>query len=179
MANMYEYNTSSAHKLNDNYRYSNPKTRNPETPAEVRRAPVRQTKKAELTKAQLVSRRVGRVLKTALCFAVAFIIINRYVAINEANSRINELKDEYNSVVAANEDLQAKIDKAVDLKTLQTVASEKFGMVRPERYQMFYIDMELDDFAENVAQNENEDEKEKVAVTGVPGTIIGAMKIFK
>ena len=101
------------------------------------------------------------------------------VAINEANSRISELKKEYNSIVAVNQDLQAKIDKSIDLKKLQTVASEKFGMVRPERYQMFYVDMQLGDYAENVAKEKVDDVKEKVAVMGVPGTIISAMKMFK
>ena len=52
-------------------------------------------------------------------------------------------------------------------------------MVRPEQYQIFYVDMGMDDYSENVAENAAENAKEKVAVNGVPGTIIGAMKIFK
>lgn len=178
MANMYGYNSSSAHKLNDSYDYRK-LSESVSRPTEVRTVSKKHTKRAELTKAQIVSKRIKNTLQVAFIFVTAFVIINRYVAINEANTQISELKEEYNSVVAANQDLQAKIDRAVDLKKLQTIASDKFGMIRPERYQMFYIDMNQADFSESVAQTQSEDAKESVAVNGVPGTIIGAMKIFK
>ena len=42
-----------------------------------------------------------------------------------------------------------KIDKTIDLNQLQNVAGEKLGMVRPERYQMFYVDLEMGDKTEN------------------------------
>ena len=171
MANMYGYNTSSAFKLDENdRRIEHAQRRAVESNEKERRATVN---KSKATKSKFA------LLKIAVCFAVAFMIVVRYVAINEANSKISELKKEYSSIIAANQDLQAKIDKAIDLKKLQIVANEKFGMVRPERYQMFYVDMQLDDYAENVAKEKADDVKEKVAVMGVPGTIISAMKIFK
>lgn len=167
MANMYGYNTSSAYRLDENDRLMKPMHRE-----DAKR-------EASKSREKKTAARRWTFLKIGICFAIAFVIVGRYVAINEANSRISELKKEYNSIVAVNQDLQAKIDKSIDLKKLQTVASEKFGMVRPERYQLFYVDMQLGDYAENVAKEKADDVKEKVAVMGVPGTIISAMKMFK
>lgn len=176
MANMYGYNTSSAHKLDERSARTGHERHN-ETSGQSNGDA--QGARAARTAKSVKASRLLNFFKVAACFTVAFVIISRYVAINEANSRIAELKKEYNSIIATNQDLQAKIDKTVDLKKLQTVASEKLGMVRPERYQIFYVDMQLDDSCENVAAEKANDEREKVAVTGVPGTIIGSMKIFK
>ena len=174
MANMYNYNTSSAYKLDYNYLDEQVKNkRNAESEAK------RQEKERVLSQKQLREKRVKAFAAIVMVFMLSFIVINRYVEINEARNAMNDLQSEYNSIVAANQDLQAKIDKAVDLKKLQTVANEKFGMVRPERYQMFYIDMQQEDKAENVAQDKAGDEREKIAVQGVPGTLISNMRMFK
>ena len=53
-------------------------------------------------------------------------------------------------VQAENQAIKAKIDKSVDLKNLQTIANEKFGMVRPENYQVFYVNLDSGDYSENV-----------------------------
>lgn len=174
MANLYNYNTSSAYKLDQNY--LDRKKKNEENRAAEERE--KERKKALALKQQH-ERRIKMLIAIAAVFVMSFIVVNRYVEINEAQNAINKLQGEYNSIVASNQDLQAKIDKAVDLKKLQVIASEKFGMVRPERYQMFYIDMQQVDKAENVAQDKEGYEKEKIAVQGVPGTLISSMKIFK
>lgn len=174
MANNYNYNTSSAYKFDYNYLDQQIKNkRNAEMEA--------RNKKKEIVMSQKQSRekRIKAFAMVVALFVLSFIVINRYVEINEARNAMNQLRNEYNSIVATNQALQAKIDKAVDLKKLQTMASEKFGMVRPERYQMFYIDMQQDDKAENVADKKAGDEREKIAVQGVPGTLISNMKMFK
>lgn len=176
MANMYGYNTSSAHKTEV---YADDLGQERRTAAQKRREEIKRVQEARRAAKVNAQLRFRKMLGVAACFVMAFLIISRYVAINEANTEISNLKDEYNNIVASNQDLQAKIDKAIDLKKLQTVASEKFGMVKPERYQIFYVDMQQGDFSENIAANKADDERKKVAVTGVPGTIIGSMKLFK
>ena len=165
---MYGYNTSSAYRTDFNYIDEKREKEKKEFNMKKREERIRAAKRQ-----QLALQRAANTIRVLVVFAVAFVIINRYVAINEANSRINELKKTYNEQLATNQNLQAKIDKSIDLKKLQTVASEKFGMVRPEQYQIFYVDMGMDDYSENVAENAAENAKEKVAVNGVPGTIIG------
>lgn len=173
---MYGYNTSSAHKTEV---YAENLGQERRTAAEKRRDEIKSAQNARRAAQAKARLRFWKAVGVTVCFATAFLIISRYVAINEANTEISSLKDEYSSIVASNQDLQAKIDKAIDLKKLQTVASEKFGMVKPERYQIFYVDMSRGDFSENIAAATQEDERQKVAVAGVPGTIIGSMKLFK
>lgn len=174
MANLYGYNTSSAHKL-ESYSYSSPGKK----PSGEKTLEKRQKKQEAAKKKNRALKNIAATLKLLAVFGVAFAIINGYVAINEANSGVAKLKKEYETALAENQDLQAKIDKAIDPKQLQSIAGEKFGMVRPERYQMFYIDMNQEDVSENIANSEIKDEKQAVAASGVLGTVIGKMKLFK
>ena len=140
----------------------------------------KKSRNAEIQRIKLNNRKaLCRVVGVVVAFAMAFAIVNGYVAINEANNEISSLKAEYNNIVASNQAIQVKIDKAVDLKELQTVAGEKYGMIRPERYQMFYIDLEMKDFSENTRGNEKVAKQDKVRVTGVPGIITGTLNIFQ
>ena len=171
MSNMYGYNTSSAYKMEigfDSFK-----------PADNNRLHTND-KKVERTKASVKKHsaiNLANFLRVAICFAVAFVIVNGYVKINEARGQLAQLEKQYNDIVAANQDLQVKIDKAIDLEQLQAVANEKYGMVRPERYQMFYVDMEQGDASEIYAEKDGS--WKKVAVNGVTGTITSAMNIFK
>ncbi|MBO4941387.1 MAG: hypothetical protein J6D15_04210 [Clostridia bacterium] len=166
MSNLYSYNTSSAYKLDYTYdamRHNESKRLHEES------------KKSENKKHSFLN--ITNFIRVALCFAIAFVIVNGYVKINEAYSSVAKLEKQYNEIVATNQDLQVKIDKAVDLEQLLTIANEKFGMISPERYQMFYVDLSQNDFAQ-VCSDENNRETE-VAMSGVTGTITGAMNIFK
>lgn len=170
MANMYGYNTSTARKLNVDSREYGHNLQNglhKESKSKVRSGASRAR-----------GLKVSTVALVALVFAAAFVIVNGYVAINEAKSEILELKEEYNDMIAENQAIQVKIDKAVDLSSLQTVAEEKFGMMRPERYQMFYVDLSQNDFSESTERSKDADGERAVAVTGVTGTITGTLNIF-
>lgn len=169
MSNLYGYNTSSAYKLEIDFGA----TVRSENAGLHRNDSKTETKATE----KRHSIKLSNILRVALCFVVAFVIVNGYVKINEAYNEIDQLETKYNKVVAANQDLQVKIDKAVDLEQLQSIANEKYGMVRPERYQMFYVDMEQDDIAETYA--DKDDTQKNVAMSGVAGTITSAMNIFK
>ncbi len=172
MSNLYGYNSSSAYKLDDDYKL-NTRTANGRLHENSRRTETKTKAVAE----KKTTVKFSSILKIAICFAVAFVIVNGYVKINEAYSQIAKLEKEYNDVIATNQDLQVKIDKAIDLEQLQTIVSEKYGMARPERYQMFYIDMEQGDVAKTF-KDEKKTEK-KVKMSGVTGTITSAMNIFK
>ncbi len=174
MSNLYGYNTSSAFKVEigfDSYGKTDNKRlhTNDKDYKEYRRTRTASKKHTSF--------RLANFLRVAICFVVAFVIVNGYVKINEARGRVTQLEKQYNDIVAANQDLQVKIDKAIDLEQLQAVACEKYGMVRPERYQMFYVDMEQSDTGEIYAAKDGS--RKKVAVNGVTGTITSAMNIFK
>lgn len=168
MANMYDYNSSTARKLyfddiNAGHNYQK----------ELQSKNVRQAKPAKKTK-----RGFGGLISVVLTFALAFVVINGYVKINEAKNEITVLQNRYNDIVASNQAIQVKIDKKVDIKGLQEIAGEKFGMARPERYQMFYVDLGAEDFSENTAQIKKSKTEEKINLAGVPGIISGTLNIF-
>lgn len=174
MANLYGYNTSSARKLNEiDHYYGQNDRRELQNKG---KAP--QQRRVQRT-SQKHQRGIGGLVCIAMLFVMAFSVVWGYVAINEANNEISGLKAEYNNIVASNQALQVKIDKAINLKELQTLAGEKFGMVRPERYQMFYVDLEMNDFSENTLDKKKIEKQNKVAIMGAPGIITGALNIFQ
>ncbi len=176
MANLYGYNTSTARKLSEfDSMYGR------DLQKELRKEnkePDLKIIKAKAAPRAKAKAKFSNVLLVILCFAMAFTVASGYVAINEADNEISKLVDEYNSIVASNQAIQVKIDKAVDLKELQTVAGEKFGMVKPERYQMFYVDLEMDDFAES-KKDEKHKEEGTFAGMGAPGIITGTLNLLQ
>lgn len=173
MSNMYGYNTSSAYKIEIGF--SDRQTVNERLHTNDKKNKTAERPKGAVKKHSAFN--VANFLRVAICFAIAFVIVNGYVKINEARGEVAQLEKQYNEIVAANQDLQVKIDKAIVLEQLEAVANEKFGMVRPERYQMFYVDMEQGDVAETFASEDGS--RKKVAMSGVAGTITSAMNIFK
>ncbi len=172
MANLYGYNTSSAYKLGEtDLRYGQNLQR--EIHKENRSA-------AKPVASQRPKTRSGfaNIVMVAAFFMMAFAVVSGYVAINEAKNEISSLQSEYNDIVASNQAIQVKIDKAIDLNKLQAVAGERFGMVRPERYQMFYVDLQMNDFAEKTSDKMQDEKNTKIANMGVPGVITGALNIF-
>ena len=122
---------------------------------------------------------VRKMFLVAVGFMLAFFVVRGYVAINEADNRINELSHDLRMVQAENQAIKAKIDKSVDLKNLQAIANEKFGMVRPENYQVFYVNLDSGDYSENVEENNSESNTESVAVEGAAGVLISSADMFK
>lgn len=169
MANMYDYHSSNARKLYfDDINAGHNYQRELQTNIKERQAkPIRKAKRG-----------FGGLLGVILTFALAFVVINGYVKINEAKNQITVLQNQYNDIVASNQAIQVKIDKKVDIKELQEVAGERFGMARPERYQMFYVDLGAEDFSENTAQIKKSKTEEKINLAGVPGIISGTLNIF-
>lgn len=119
-----------------------------------------------------------RMFVGVVCFTVAFFIVQGYVQINETENHITSLKKELRMVEAENQAIKAKIDKSVDLKTLQGIASEQFGMVRPENYQVFYIDLDAEDYVEDVSEKKSKG-YDDIPVESVTGVLISSTDIFR
>ncbi len=132
--------------------------------------PKKVNKKAEFV------RKVKKYAMTAAILVLAFMIVRGYVAIDEMSGNISSLKKEYNSVVAENQAIKAEIDKSLDLEELQKVATEEYGMTRPDRSQVYYVDMGLCDSGAVIASNDGE--KEEPSLTGASGMLVDSMNIF-
>lgn len=115
----------------------------------------------------------------AAVFVIAFFMVRGYIAINEAENNITSLKAELRMIQAENQAIKAKIDKSIDLKNLQLVANEKFGMVRPENYQVFYMDLDFDDYTESADNKNYKKEKKEIPVESVTGVLISSADMFR
>lgn len=159
------FNTSSAYKL-DNFAEK----------TEQKTTHKRPDQKKKVNKKAIFVRKIKRLAMVATVIILAFMMVRGYVALDEMNGNITKLKKEYNSIVAENQAIQAEIDKNLDLEELQRVATEEYGMTRPERYQVFYVDMGFSDTGMRIAENESE--KEEPSLAGASGMLVDSMNIF-
>lgn len=159
------YNTSSAYKLDSFVKETEKKTTHKNTEPNKK-----------VNKKAVFVRKVKSLAMVATVLVLAFMMVRGYVSIDEMNGKITSLKKEYNSITAENQAIQAEIDKKLDLEELQRVATEEYGMTRPERYQIFYVDMGFGDTGVRVADNKNE--KEEPSLTGASGMLVDSMNIF-
>lgn len=118
--------------------------------------------------------KIKTVAKCAAIFALAIIMIYRYVQISESGAKINELKKEYIGLNGDAQELQSNIDKSIDLSALERQAQEELGMVRPDRNQIFYVNMNGDDYGELT-----ESEEKAGNISSASGSMIRAIDMIK
>lgn len=158
------FNTSSAYKLDDFAPSGSNKTQ---------KQPIRRKK---VNKKAVMVRKIKKAAMTACLLALAFMIVRGYVSIDEMNGSISSLKTDYNKIIAENQAISAEIDKSLDLSELQSIAKEKYGLVRPEKYQVFYIDMSEGDDGQLLASADKE--KKTPSLTGASGILADSMNVF-
>ena len=156
------FNTSSAYKLDRTADRNEKKTTH-----------VNHTLK-KVNKRENKVRTIKRYAMVATIVVLAFMMVRGYVAIDELDGNIADKRKEYNSITAENQAIQAEIDKNLDLEELQTVATDEFGMTRPESYQVFYVDIESGDDGVLVAEGK----EEKTSIEGASGMLVDSMNIF-
>ena len=136
--------------------------------------------KAETTQRQ--TKRVSRtdMLRTflgiALVVCMCMLMLYRYAAILESSAQIEKLGAEIAELEAKNQAIQAKIDRGLELGTLETYATEQLGMIRPDSSQMFYIDMRLGD--ETRTDAETGKKEAGSALQGAPGALVHAIQVL-
>lgn len=78
----------------------------------------------------------------AVCFAFIGSNINYRVQINELNSAIVNLDKELNEKKSENTRLNMALNSKISLENVQDYAENVLGMVKRERYQIVYFDLE-------------------------------------
>lgn len=107
-------------------------------------------------------------------FVAAMIILCRYVGILNGNRRISELEKQYGEIVSQNQAMQVKIDGKLEKGEIEKIAKEELGMMVPESYQVFYIQMDMQDGGDGQTND-----KPSEAVLGTPGTLMNAFRVLK
>ncbi len=134
--------------------------------------PVRETRKA-------VRINKKRFTRFALCvcmfFALCFTVLYRYAIILQSNQEIRALEDKMDAIVAENQTLQTKIDKQLEISEIERVAGEELGMMKPQAYQIFYIDMDMSDGGNSGTISTDV----AGSMQGVPGALVNAFRVLK
>lgn len=92
--------------------------------------------------------------------SISLLILARYAMIMDLNNEINRLKKEVVNSEKMNENLTIELMKHCDIKQIEEVASNKFGMVHPSGINIVYLDEKIDNKA-----NEDETIKEEKKVS--------------
>ena len=133
-------------------------------------------KKPQTSEFVHVSKR--RVMQVMLVVAIVFVlcctIIYRYASILESNQKINALEKQYIDVLAANQALQTKIDRGLEMGEIEEYARKELGMMKPESAQMFYVDMKLSDDGVTTQVGDGNN-----MITGTPGALVNAFRVLK
>lgn len=115
--------------------------------------------------------------KVGAVFLLCFLMIYRYAMILETNEEIDKLAKEFAAIETTNQALQAKIDRELELGALEEYAATQLGMIKPDSSQIFYVDMQLGDGAQ---ENGNAgEESEKPILQGTPGALVHAIQVLK
>ncbi len=112
--------------------------------------------------------------RVGIVFAMCYLMIYRYAMILESNDKIAKLSDDLLAAEYNNQAIQAKIDRGLELSVLEDYATGQLGMIRPDNSQIFYVDIQLGNTAENT-----EDNSEKRALQGTPGALVHAIQVLK
>ena len=103
-----------------------------------------------------------------IIFAIAFFIVMREVNIAQESNTVNSLKVQLEDARTRNKRAELDLESSVDLKRIEQIATEKYGMARPEKNQIVYINVRQNDFTEEVSK--------KDAVAALSGSVGDGIK---
>lgn len=166
----YYSNTSTAYEIPMTYpeRVKTPANR----PVQKPKSRTAQEKRATSSKTGII--RVCTVLM--LAFVLCCAVVYRYAVILECNQEIKALEKQYETILSENQVMQGKIDRSLEVGEIEKVAREELGMMKPEAYQIFYIDMDMQDMGSAGSASSNQNSG---ALVGIPGTLVNAFRVLK
>lgn len=112
-------------------------------------------KKKEESRAKAKAVRI-KMQRTIVCcisiFALcAGFMISKNVTAYESKINVEKLQKELNSLKEYSSQKEFELDKKTDLYEVEEIATNKLGMVRPEKYQTVYVNIKQDDVTEVTA----------------------------
>ena len=116
-------------------------TETPERPEEL------QNRKAELIPAirELLAKKIKKkfkfsiISKVLIIFALGLVVILRYGQISELGYKTDGINKENEKILESNGNLNANIQKEIDLAKIRQIAESKLGLKPPDANQIIYI----------------------------------------
>ena len=133
----------------------------------AKRKQTRESKKA------LFFKRVRVCAAFAIAFAVAFGILFTNAVIIEKASQVNDMQKQLTELTEANNQVMLDIEKNLDLNKIEEIAINELGMKRPDKYQIVYVNVEQNDYAEI-----SKEEKEPLTLASTFGAIGSGISRF-
>lgn len=132
--------------------------------------PRRETKPVKRTQPQKKHKfRWSVVLVGLICFGLSMIMIQRFAYINEVEQEITAVQKQLFLLQASNQQKTLKLEETTDLKTLETIATQQFGMSKPTKNQVVYVEVSNQDSAEIMRPEKK---------TGLFGGIVQTVKVL-
>ncbi len=136
--------------------------------------PATETKTSQVQTSSNQKKMLKTFCKIAGVMALCFLMIYRYAMILESNDRITKLTAQVAELTANNQAMQDKLDRGLELGSLETYATQELGMIRPDSTQVFYVDVQL----ENTTVG-TDDSGETNVLQGTPGALVHAIRVLK
>lgn len=100
------------------------------------------------------------VFNVMLLFALSFAVIYRYAIITELSYEIDKLGKEYESLLEEKSVLEFELEKGMNLATVEDVATNKLGMVRPDKNQVIGVSVPKTDYTVAAVDEKSETDKQ-------------------
>ena len=95
----------------------------------------------------------GNMISVVLLVVMAFAVLFRGLMITSGYEKLEEKNATLSETISENQKIQFKIDQALDLNNIETIATEQFGMDQPTKGQTVYINLEQSDEVTKVSDS--------------------------
>lgn len=116
-------------------------------------------KKADITSAKHVkaTKKSGllvALIYIAVIFSIALCLVTREVRLYEKSNRVNALQQELEEAETATKQAIVASEQAIDLVMIEANATTKYGMSKPQKHQVIYINVCQEDYVEKTADKQ-------------------------
>lgn len=112
-----------------------------------------------------------------LAFSAGF-MISKFVTVHETQQQIATLQKDLAALESSTSQKIFNLEQSIDLTELETEATTRLGMQRPEKYQTIYVNVKQDDVTEMTADEvESFGNKTKASLKELAGYIVETFSI--
>ncbi len=104
-------------------------------------------------KAQKASLYRAILICMSICAICAGFMISKNVEAYESRKNLEKLQKELNGLKEYSSQKAFELDKSIDREAIEHEARTRLNMVKPEKYQMVYVNVKQDDVTELVAKD--------------------------
>lgn len=111
----------------------------------------------------------AKIASVLMVAASAVFMIVQYVTVNETQSALNSAISDYEFEKSVTAQKSFELEESIDLSKIETEATSRLGMRRPEKHQVVYVDVKKSDTTVKTAEE----------VESIPSRIAGFAKNIK